>query len=56
MKPSEFIVYIWLLPVVLHILIPLFFGIVWIVVLKPLSLVLREVRVYFRKTDPQFAR
>ena len=56
MKFSELVVYIWLLPVVLQILIPLFFGIVWIVILRPLSVLLREVRVYFRKPDQQFAR
>ncbi len=56
MNLSEFVVYFWMFPVVLQILIPLLFGIAWIVIILPVSLLTREVRAYFRKHDPQIAR
>ena len=56
MGPDELAVYLWMFPVVLYILIPLLFLVGWVVLVKPISLLIREVRVSFKKPDQQFAR
>lgn len=55
MNPEELAVYIWMFPAVLHIILPLLLLVSWIVFVWPLSILIREVKVYFRKPDPQIA-
>jgi hypothetical protein len=47
----EFAVYFWLLPVVLFILLPMTISFLWVVIKLPVSLLMREIRVSFRKAD-----
>jgi hypothetical protein len=56
MNVTDFVVYLWLLPAVLFILLPLTISFLWVVIKLPVSLLMREVRVSLRKADLQTAR
>ncbi len=56
MNVTDFVVYLWLLPAVLFILLPLTISFLWVVIKLPVALLMREVRVSLRKADLQTAR
>ena len=56
MNIADYAVFFWLLPAALFILLPLTVSFLWVVIKLPVSFVIREARVIFRKADLQTAR